>query len=410
MREYPYSFHIALDGNGINGLEGLAGVCLFLFDPSDNAFAFKIKYYPGVAAGHAVSVNPALSIGLLGNTGQHLLFYDPRDLSEIERVSTLRVEVPDSALQGSTHAVWLSDSEFVTAIGEHFYRFHTDSLARPERLGPHLIKLPHAIKLTHSRRYLVYGGMDHPRLGEAREVGIFSFETGKARRLQLPATCWHVLPHPTEDVFYAITFRVAPQDNVDYLEWGMSYLKEYVFEIDAAEGVVRRHWAAGRQLPVHINSDITISKDELIFCTGGSQSIIFLNRHDFSTFSLIDERATIFDMMQRPREVFGQVYDTFSRGNVFTNSRHFFGALRVSRFSLLDSIYACQLTFDEKYLFTANRGLNHITIYSYPEKSMLLRIPMPEINEFVPTISRLDDARLGFHHSAVFGGGQVTPS
>ena len=77
--------------------------------------------------------------------------------------------------------------------------------------------------------------------------------------------------------------------------------------------------------------------------------------------------ATIFDMLQRPREVFGQVYDTFSRGNVFTNSRHFFGALRVSWFSFsLDSIYACQLTFDEKYLFTANRGLNHITIYSYP--------------------------------------------
>jgi len=26
MKGYPYSFHIALDGNGINGLEGMAGV------------------------------------------------------------------------------------------------------------------------------------------------------------------------------------------------------------------------------------------------------------------------------------------------------------------------------------------------------------------------------------------------
>ena len=104
MREYPYSFHVALDGNGINGLEGLAGVCALLFDPTDNSFAFKITYFPGIAAGHAVSLNPGRTIGLLGNTGQHLLFYDPRDLAEIERVSTLRVELPDSALQGSTHA------------------------------------------------------------------------------------------------------------------------------------------------------------------------------------------------------------------------------------------------------------------------------------------------------------------
>ncbi len=152
-----------------------------LFDPTDNSFAFKITYFPGIAAGHAVSLNPGRTIGLLGNTGQHLLFYDPRDLAEIERVSTLRVELPDSALQGSTHAVWLSDLEFVTAIGEHFYRFHIDALTRPECLGPHLVKLPHAIKLTRSRRYLVYGGMDHPRLGEAREVGIWDFATGKAR-------------------------------------------------------------------------------------------------------------------------------------------------------------------------------------------------------------------------------------
>ena len=50
---YRYAFHIALDGNGINGLEGRAGTCIFLFDPSDNSYAFKISYYDGVAAGHA---------------------------------------------------------------------------------------------------------------------------------------------------------------------------------------------------------------------------------------------------------------------------------------------------------------------------------------------------------------------
>jgi len=49
MKEYPYRFHIALDGNGLNGLEGMAGVCQFLFDPADNAYAYKVSYYDGIA-------------------------------------------------------------------------------------------------------------------------------------------------------------------------------------------------------------------------------------------------------------------------------------------------------------------------------------------------------------------------
>ena len=50
IKGYPYAFHIALDGNGINGLEGMAGVCLFLFDPAGNRHAYKIVYYDGIAA------------------------------------------------------------------------------------------------------------------------------------------------------------------------------------------------------------------------------------------------------------------------------------------------------------------------------------------------------------------------
>src|SRR5262245_49887337 len=130
MKGYPYSFHIALDGNGINGLEGMAGVCLFLYDPADNSYAYKIKYYQGIAAGHWVTVNPAGTVGFLGNAGQHLLFYDARTLEEIARISTLRFETNDTSLRGSTHLVWLSDDEFITAIGDYFYRFNLKDLSQ----------------------------------------------------------------------------------------------------------------------------------------------------------------------------------------------------------------------------------------------------------------------------------------
>src|SRR5262245_41741318 len=293
MKSYPYAFHIALDGNGINGLEGLAGVCIFQFDPADNAYAYKITYFSGMAGGHAVSVNPSRRYGFLGNTGQHLLFYDTATGEELDRVSTLRFQTADTSLRGSTHVVWLSDNEFVTAIGDYLYRFDVHRLNHGEILGPHRVKLPHAMRRVASGRYIVYGSMDHPRgrrRGEAKEVGIFDLRSGLATRLELPATCWHLVTHPQQDLFYAVSFRVQPQDYVDYQDWAIAYLKEYAFEIDAEHKIVRRHWACSRDTPAHINSDVTISDSELIFCNGASQTIVFIDLGTFATFRMIDER------------------------------------------------------------------------------------------------------------------------
>ena len=400
MKEYPYRFHIALDGSGLNGLEGMAGVCQFHFDPSDNSYAYKVKYYDGIAGGHAVSVNPAGTIGFLGNTGQHLLLYDTRDSADLGRQSTLRFETSDSSLRGSTHAVWLSDDVFVTAIGDYFYRFDVRDLGAGERLGPHKVKLPHAIKLTASGRYLVYGSMDHPRLNgdrEAREVGIYDLESGLARRIELPATCWHVIADSTKDVFYCLSFRVLPQDHVDYHEWAMAFLKEYAFEIDAGSGKVLRHWVCSRDVPAHINSDITLSDKELIFCTGASQTIVFIDRESFGRYRMIDERPDIRTLSGNKRALAKQVADALSRGNPIPDSRHFVSALRISRFAVLDSVYACQLSRDQTLLFTANRGLNHITVYDYPSNEVRLRVKMPELHDYV-ALPRSADPRLGFHH------------
>ena len=401
MKGYSHSFYVALDGNGINGLEGMAGVCLYHYNASDNSYAHKIKYYDGVAGGHWVSVNPKGTVGFLGNAGQHLLLFDARALEELDRISTLRFEVNDTSLRGSTHVVWLSDSEFITAIGDYFYKFDINDLTQGQRLGPHKVKLPHGMKLTASGRYICYGSMDNPVFGsegEAREVGIWDMQSGEAVRMELPATCWHVTSHPENDIFYAVTFRVLPQDYVDYHEWAIAFLKEYAFEIDAENKQVLRHWATGRETPAHINSDITISDRELIFCNGASQSIICIDLETFAGFRIIDEKPDPSELMNHPRELATQVYDVLARGGLFTNSRHILGALRVSRFSILDSVYACQLTSDQSLLFTANRGLNHITVYDYPANEVRTRVQMPDIQNYVSYIGQMADPRLGFHH------------
>jgi hypothetical protein len=401
-RTYPYRYYIALDGNGIDGLEGMAGVCSFLFDPEDNAYAFKIEYYDGVSGGHAVTINPSGGLGFLGNVSQQFLLFDPQKLEEQERITTLRYEVPETTIAGSTHAVWLSDREFLTAVGKNFYKFHVDRLDKGELLGPHDVKIPHAIKTSSSGRYLAYGSMDQPGLGPggaAKEVGIWDTKTGLAQRIALPTTCWHLIGHPKRDVFYAISFNVMPQENGDYRDWGMAFMREYVFEIDAASCQISRVWSCSRETPAHINSDVTISDSELIFCNGASQSIVFIDLEGFAKFRMIDEKPDLRSSLQSLRQIGTQVYDSMARGGVFTSNRHLLTALRVSRFSMIDSVYGCQLSADQRLLFTANRGLNHISIYDYPENTLRLRVQMPDLQEYLPNLSKWADPRLGFHHS-----------
>ncbi len=399
-KSYPYAFHIALDGNGINGLEGRAGTCIFLFDPADNSYAYRIQFFEGVAAGHAVTVDPSGTLGFLGNAGQHVLLYDTRTGDELERISTLRFEVPTSSLRGSTHAVWLDATSFVTSVGNHLYLFDVDRMDRPEKLVPHDMGIVHGMQRTASGRYVVFGAMDDPALGregEAREMGIWDTETGTLRKVELPATCWHTVPHRSEDLFYGVSFRVHPVDGTDWHQWAMAYLKEYAFEVDAASGQIVRHWAAGRDVPAHINSDITISDTELIFCNGASHTIVMISLEDFATWRMIDERPGLKEHVAHRRTVATQVYDVLARGGLFTQTHHLLGALRTSRFTLVDSVHACKLSPDQSLLFTANRGLNHITIYDYPANTIRLRVHMPDIQEYLP-VGAMEDPRLGFHH------------
>ena len=124
----------------------------------------------------------------------------------------------------------------------------------------------------------------------------------------------------------------------------MAYFKEYVYEIDAETGEVTRHWSAGREVPAHINSDVTISSSELIFCTGGSQSLVLLDLESFADYRIVDERPDLAEQARHGRAAAAQVLDAISRGSPVTNGRHYVNALRVTRGSLLDSVYACELS------------------------------------------------------------------
>ena len=170
------------------------------------------------------------------------------------------------------------------------------------------------MKRTASGRYVVYGGMDHPTRGEAREVGILDLVRGEARRVALPTTCWHVACHPEEDRFYALSFRVLPQDG-DWHQWAMAYFKEYVYEIDAESGQVLRHWSSGQDTPAHINSDV-VSDRELIYCNGGSGTIVMIDLETMADFRIIDERPDADRQLRAYRQAGRSVLDSLTRGSL----------------------------------------------------------------------------------------------
>jgi hypothetical protein len=72
-----------------------------------------------------------------------------------------------------------------------------------------------------------------------------------------------------------------------------------LFEIDAESGTVVRHWAAGRETPAHINSDVTISDTELIWCNGGSQTVVLLDLDSFADYRILGI-ASWAERLRRP--------------------------------------------------------------------------------------------------------------
>ena len=405
MTAAPFDLFIALDGNGMNGFEGFAGIARLrcASDPERaDSCDVAIRFFDGVAGGHATQINPQGTIGFLGNLSQTLLLYDPRTLREIERASTLRFHAPEVVYSSQTHAVWLGESEFVTVIGPDFCRFRVGALDRPERLGGHGVTLPHAIKRSPSGRYLFYGAMDHDWLGHANQVGIFDLETGQARVVRLPATAWHIGLHPTRDVFYAPSQRCTPQGDMEFAEYTMAHFKNYLFEIDGASAQVLRHAAIARELPGFLTSDVVVTEEEVLYNCCASGAIARIDLATLSRLRHVDERPGLLAGLRYWRTALSNLGESMARVNLPDAVHIFVKSVRITRGSLLDGSYGLQLSPDRRTLLSAHRGRNQVLVYSYPDLELRRCIDFPPLRRFFPAyLGRLADPRLGFHHTAL---------
>lgn len=395
-----FDFFVALDGNGLNGFEGFGGLTRLRCDPDADRYDIEVRFFDGIAGAHATQINREGTIGFLGNLSQNLLFYDPRTLEEIARMSTLRFGVPKVIYESQTHVVWLSERTFLTAIGPDFWRFSMDDLEHPEKIGPHGVTLPHAMKRSPSGRYVFYGAMDHEERGFANQAGIFDLETGTARVVKLPATVWHLGVHPSEDVFYAPTQRCRPQDG-SFTEYVIADLKNYLFEIDAA-GTVRRHLAIPKDLPGALTSDVVVTEDEVIWNVCAASAIARVSLRDLRRVEYVDERPPIWREALHARTAAGTLVEAFARANVIGEPNLLVKAVRASRGRLLDGSYGLGLSPDRRFLLSAHRGLNEVIVYRYPDLSVHRRIAFPPLRRFFPShLGFFDDPRLGFHHATL---------
>jgi hypothetical protein len=397
-----FDFFIALDGNGLNGFEGHAGVARLRANPDADEYDIQVRFFDGIAGGHATQINAEGTVGFLGNLSQSLLFYDPRTLDEIGRFSTLRFVNPEVIYQSQTHVVWISEREFIGVLGPDFYRFHLDDLHHPERLGAHGVTLPHAIKKTASGRYLVYGAMDHDDHGYANQAGIFDLQTNEARVVELPATVWHLGVHPDKDVFYAPSQRCLPQGDGEFGEYVIPYFKNYLFEIDAESATVLRHAAIAKELPGFLTSDVIVCEDEVLYNVCASGMVARIDLETLSKVRWIDERSGPLGELRHLRTGLTNLAESLARANLPDALHLFVKSLRITGGRLLDGSYGLQRSPCCRYVLSAHRGRNEVLVYRYPDFELVRRVKFPSIRRFFPEhVSRLSDPRLGFHHTAL---------
>jgi len=396
-----FDFFIALDGLGLNGFEGFGGVARLRCEPDHDRYDIAVRFYDGIAGAHATQINDKGTVGFLGNLSQILFFYDPRTLEEIKRFSTLRFHAPEVFLSSQTHVVWMKEREFITVIGSDFYLFNLDDLEHPERIGAHGVFLPHAIKKSPSGNFLFYGSMDHDKKGYANHVGIFDLRKKEARVVGLPATVWHLQTHPQKDIFYAPTQRCTPQ-GTDFTEYTIAHFKNYLFEIDGPTATVLRHIAIPKDLPGALTSDVVVTEQEVLYNACASSAIVRVDLPTFSQVKFIDERPTGRQVLRHWRAGVSNLVEAFSRANLPSNTHAFFKAVRIARMSPLDGSFGLALSPCGKYLISAHRGMNEVIVYEYPKIAVRKRIPFPPMRQFYPNrFGRLDDERLGFHHSTL---------
>ena len=402
-----FSIYMALDGPHLDGLIGSAGMLRFDWPEQK----FYIQHYRGISAAHNVSLAPNGRLALLGNFSQQIVLVDisnPEDMKIVARQATQYFEPCPYRLRSNTHHLWYPDNlRFLGAVGDHLYRFNIDHLKEPEQLGPHYLFNAHEIRWDPSHRYILVGDLG-PENTDARQIAVFDLEEPdplkRSRVIKLPGTVWHCCVHPEKAVGYAFTYSFATEQE-DYVDWSPAYTREYIYEIDLASAKIIRTWSCGSEFPVHLNSDVGVSNNNLYIACGGSHTVVEINLENFDKSRVLPCIPSRWMRAQLWRQRLKNLLGALSRRPTLISTHFLLQTLQVTGGRILDGIYAARVSPQGNYIVTGNRGYNVLSVYDRKTFKLVYSKLLPfrkDININNPQyILGNRGYHLGFHHSEV---------
>ena len=158
MKTYPYRLHVALTATASMASKEWPALPVLR---RDGGYAYKIRYFDGVAAGTPSRVNLSGTVGFLGNASQQLLSMtracSRRSIASrrCDSRRTIRRSAAAPSRLARRHAVHHRDRRLVSSV-------RSEQSGEGRTSGPHLVKLPHAMKRTASGRFICYGLYGQP--------------------------------------------------------------------------------------------------------------------------------------------------------------------------------------------------------------------------------------------------------
>ena len=398
-----FDFFIALDGHGLNGFEGFAGVARLRCDSQAQTWEPEVRWFPR-RRGRPRRADRAGRHGRVPRQPQSSSCCSSTRARSTRSRGSRRCGFARRRSSTRARRTWCGSTTSASSprSAPELWRFSLRDLEHPEPIGAHGVTLPHAIK-----RIAVAAATS----STARWTSTTRTRTRSASSIctpaprassSLPATAWHLGCHPTRDVCYVPTQRCIPQDG-DFTEYAIAHFKNYLFEIDAADARITRHLAIPKDMPGALTSRRRRHRGR------GHLQLLRVGRArarrslaSFAHVTWVNERprtaraaARLASRRRQPRRdpVAREPADgdALVRQGGADRGRQRASTAATGSGSRRIAASCCRRT----------AGSTRSSCIATPSSTLHARVPFPPMRAFYKHLGRFADTRLGFHHAMI---------